>query len=289
MSPPGATTVILPIDLGSASKFEESYFPVAYHDAIDSAINKGSLLLSSTLDEIIKIKEMGVDLSSNPQFLRNTRLKYLEFVITDLFHFDPPFIICNLAAKQAKLEKRRKSKNPIKYILNYRAARVFYAAALSLHMQTRETSERMQRREKEMRAVPSTEIRIANDADRLDANIGGIAIQLPGPLNAEQQQTIMDVANAIAAHATNPFMDNPRIPQLGDNDSVVTLADTTSLISQDAGSSNSQEAPPTSADPTSPSLNFFFLNSVLTVGSNVHEVTLNQGSGNISACCGTYP
>ncbi|KAG9318987.1 hypothetical protein JVU11DRAFT_1103 [Chiua virens] len=88
MSPLEAITVILPLDLGSANEFEESNFPLAYHDGISDIVNKGSLLLSSTLDEMIKIKEMGVDLSSNPEFLLNTGLKYEE-----------------LEAKQAKLEQ----------------------------------------------------------------------------------------------------------------------------------------------------------------------------------------
>lgn len=98
----------------------------------------------------------------------------------------------------------------------------------------------MQRREKEMRAVPSTDIRPVNgeisipylsmelnfvyhtpDVVRSDATIGGIAIKLPGPLNTEEKQTIIDVANAIAAHATNPFVDNPRIPQLSDGENIL--------------------------------------------------------------------
>ncbi|KAG9318986.1 hypothetical protein JVU11DRAFT_1102 [Chiua virens] len=92
----------------------------------------------------------------------------------------------------------------------------------------------------------------------------------------------MDVANAMAAHATSPFMDNPCIPQLSDDNSIITLADTASLISQesqDVGTSGGNP-PPTSAGPTSPSFNLYFLNSVLTAGSNIHGVTLNQGSGN---------
>lgn len=131
-----STTVILPLDLGAANKFENNDFPLASHDGVSSIVSKGSLLLSATLDEVIKIKEMGVDLTSNPQFLLNTKLKYEEFVILISFSFICS-IIYSLAAKQTKLEKYRKSINPIKYILNYRAARMFYAGALSLYTQTR--------------------------------------------------------------------------------------------------------------------------------------------------------
>ncbi|KAI9567069.1 hypothetical protein HD554DRAFT_1021108 [Boletus coccyginus] len=184
--------------------------------------------------------------------------------------------IFSLAAKQAKLEKYPKSINPIKYILKYRAARMFYASALSLYTQTRETSERMQRKDKEMRAVPSTEIQAVNDGVRSDATIAGIAITLPGPLNAKEEQTIIDAVNAIATHATNPFVDNPVIPQLNDDESLITLPDTASLLSQDASIIDPQEAEPTS--PSSPSYHFYFLNSVLTAGSNVNAI--NNGSGN---------
>ncbi|KAF8442131.1 hypothetical protein L210DRAFT_3644292 [Boletus edulis BED1] len=255
MALPGSTTVILPIGLGAANKFEAGNFPLAKHDGISNIASKGGLLLSATLDEMIRIKELGVDLSSNPQFLLNTKLKYDD-----------------LAAKQERVEKYGKSFNLVKYFLNYRAARLFYAAALSLYTQTRETSERMQRREKELRAVPSTEIQLVDDEVHPDATITGIAIELPGPPNAEQQQTIIDVANAIATHATNPFVSNPHIPQLNDNDSFISLPDTASLLTQDASSSNPQET-----EPTSPSYHFYFYNSVLTAGSNVNAMSLNHG------------
>lgn len=89
MAPSSSTTVILPLDLGAANKFEENVFPLAYHDGVSNIVNKGSLLLSATLDEMLKIKEMGVDLSSNPQFLLNTKLKYEEFVVIDPILFHP--------------------------------------------------------------------------------------------------------------------------------------------------------------------------------------------------------
>lgn len=87
MAPSGSTTVILPLDLGAAGKFEESNFPLAYHRGINAIVGKGSLLLSATLDEMITIKDLGVDLTSNPQFLLNTKLKYDECVVTVLLLF----------------------------------------------------------------------------------------------------------------------------------------------------------------------------------------------------------
>lgn len=64
MAPPEPTTVILPVDLGAASKYEEDTFPLAYYDA-GKTITKGNLLLSATLDEMIKISEIGIDLNTD--------------------------------------------------------------------------------------------------------------------------------------------------------------------------------------------------------------------------------
>lgn len=75
MAPPEPTTVILPINLGAASKYEEDIFPLAYYDA-GNTITKGSLLLSSTLDEMIKIAEMGIDLNTDQRFHFNARIQY---------------------------------------------------------------------------------------------------------------------------------------------------------------------------------------------------------------------
>lgn len=88
MAPPESTTVILPVNLGAASKYEEEVFPLAYHDA-GSTITKGSLLLSATLDEMIKISEMGIDLNTDTRFQFNARIQYealanVEFSPIDL-------------------------------------------------------------------------------------------------------------------------------------------------------------------------------------------------------------
>lgn len=75
MAPPGPTTVIVPFSLGAASKYEADIFPLSYHHAPD-AISKGSLLLSATLDEMIKIAEMGIDLDTDERFHFNARTQY---------------------------------------------------------------------------------------------------------------------------------------------------------------------------------------------------------------------
>ena len=71
--------MILPLDLGAAAKFDRSVFPLAYHEGL----NKGSLLLSATLDEMVKIKDLGIDLANNDDFIFNTRIKYEALVVMD--------------------------------------------------------------------------------------------------------------------------------------------------------------------------------------------------------------
>lgn len=49
-----------------------------------------------------------------------------------------------------------------------------------------------------------------------DATIAGIAINLPGALDDDAIRTIFEATNTIASHASDPFVDNPRISQLND-------------------------------------------------------------------------
>ena len=79
------TTVILPLDLGAAAKYDPNVFPLAYHDddGLGGNVSKGTLLLSATLEEMVKIKELGIDLSKSDEFLFNTRIKYEALVVID--------------------------------------------------------------------------------------------------------------------------------------------------------------------------------------------------------------
>lgn len=60
------------------------------------------------------------------------------------------------------------------------------------------------------------------DAVQADADIKGIAIDLPGGLDDDIIRTIFDATNMIASHASHPFVDNP-IPQLSDGEEVVIV------------------------------------------------------------------
>jgi hypothetical protein len=80
------TTVILPWHLGDATKYDRHVFPLAYHDDLGgnaSNVGEGTLLLSATLEEMMKIKELGIDLSKSDEFIFNTRIKYEALVVID--------------------------------------------------------------------------------------------------------------------------------------------------------------------------------------------------------------
>jgi len=110
-----------------------------------------------------------------------------------------------------------------------------------------------------MRAVPSAELHAINDAAPQGATLDGIAVTLPDGLDEDTKQKILAAVNAIASNAkSDPFIDNPHIPQMSDGDSIITLADTASLLSLDvpkATTSNPQQAEPSS--PVSFHFSFF--------------------------------
>lgn len=72
---PSPIKVIFRLKLGAASKYEEGIFPVEYYNA-DGAMEKGSFLLSATLDEMINIATMGIDLNTDKRFQFNARAEY---------------------------------------------------------------------------------------------------------------------------------------------------------------------------------------------------------------------
>lgn len=78
-------TAIIRLPLGTAAKFDQRVFPLAYYEQGDD-LSKGSFLIKSTLEEMEKIKELGVDLNENQDFIYNTRLNVQESVLVDGLH-----------------------------------------------------------------------------------------------------------------------------------------------------------------------------------------------------------
>ncbi|KAF8441722.1 hypothetical protein L210DRAFT_2088780 [Boletus edulis BED1] len=283
------TTAILPIALGTAAAFDQSVFPLAYYEEDGGNLGKGSFLIRATLEEMEKIKQLGVDLNKNEDFIFNTRLN----------------IEVSLKARKAKLQENRKTLNPFKSFLNYRAARLFHEGSRSLYLDTKRTSEKIHREEGLMQVVPSTQMRILDgklqtyhliyrfniralpylDAVSSDAVIGGISIDLPHGLNDDAKRTINDARRMITG--ASPFQDNLLISQLRDDEQEITLADTASLLSQDGtGVDEGSRTSAASSDlpwscPTSPQtinvINVIQNSIVTTNSSNLSGVTQNRG------------
>ena len=84
MSPTNPVNAIFRIDLGTAAAFDQNDFPLAYYHQ-DSDLNKGSFLIRATLDEMEKIRQLGIDLSENQGFIFDTRLS----IEASVFKYDP--------------------------------------------------------------------------------------------------------------------------------------------------------------------------------------------------------
>ena len=81
MSSTDPAAAIIPVDLGAASAYDQRIFPLAYYNQSDN-LSKGSVLIKATLDEMKKIKQLGIDLNENEDFIFNTRLKLEASVLT---------------------------------------------------------------------------------------------------------------------------------------------------------------------------------------------------------------
>jgi hypothetical protein len=75
MAPTDPAVAILAIDLGPAAAFDQNEFPLAYYNDGGDNLSKGGLLIKATLQEMEEIKQLGIDLNNNVDFIYNTRLK----------------------------------------------------------------------------------------------------------------------------------------------------------------------------------------------------------------------
>lgn len=77
---------ILSIDLGTAAAFDQDDFPLAYYEDGGDNVSKGSLLIRATLQEMEDIRQLGIDLNQNDDFIYNTRLKIEASVLIHYPH-----------------------------------------------------------------------------------------------------------------------------------------------------------------------------------------------------------
>lgn len=80
------TTVIIPLPLGTAAAFDQNVFPLSYYEHGGDNLSKGSFLIKATLEEMEKIKQLGVDLNQNEDFIFNTRLNIEASVLIHSLH-----------------------------------------------------------------------------------------------------------------------------------------------------------------------------------------------------------
>ena len=69
--------VFIPIDDGPIAAFDQRVYPDIYYET-EGHLNKGVVLIRSSLEEMEKIGALGIDLNQNDEFIYNTRLKIQE-------------------------------------------------------------------------------------------------------------------------------------------------------------------------------------------------------------------
>lgn len=127
---------IISMDLGTAAAFDQTVFPLAYYEAGDN-FAKGTLLIRATLDEMEAIKNLGIDLNKNDDFIFNTRLRVEASVLQNSFTAYTSAHVSSLRVQKEKLQDNRKTLNPFKAFLTYRTARLFHAASRAVYLQTK--------------------------------------------------------------------------------------------------------------------------------------------------------
>ncbi|KAN0084566.1 hypothetical protein V8E55_008070 [Tylopilus felleus] len=273
MDSTGPTTAIIRCNLGTAAAFDQTVFPVGYYEA-GSNFGKACFLLEATVDEMATIAQLGIDLNKNDGFIFGTRVK-----------------VDDLRERKAKIEGNRKTINPIKVFRNItgKDAREFHTVSRSVFLETKRTSEKIQREDGHLHVVPSTQVRIIDGATpQPNAVIDGIIVNFPNGLDDNARRTLYGAMTTITN--TDPFDDNPLVSQLRDGEQVVTLDDSASSVSQDVDGSAIVDGNRTSvassnpqSRPTSPQI-INIVNvireSILTSRFTVTGLAVNRGSHN---------
>ncbi|KIJ08470.1 hypothetical protein PAXINDRAFT_172903 [Paxillus involutus ATCC 200175] len=189
MAPTERRTLIIPLDLGPASKYDPVVFPVSSYRGKGS-LARGGFLLEATLDELLRMKAMAAALSQNDDFIITTKAKYDELIV-----------------KKNNLEDQPKTLNPFKFFTNYRAIRLLYGSIKSLYRQTKRTSERMKGG---ILSVPSEDVKGVQGTLPPGAKLYGLVITTD---DEEAVRTVTDAANMLAS-SSEPLAENPLITRL---------------------------------------------------------------------------
>lgn len=256
------------MNLGSPAQYEQSVFPLSRVRG-KGPINQMDLVLEATLDEIFKIREMVGNPEASQRLVRNAKTQYDELMLD-----------------KAKMERQRKSLNPVKMFSAYRSIRLLLEAGNALYTETRTASERL-RRQLLSQDVNTEDVQpVEYDDLPSDSHIGGIAIQMPVDSEFQPEETthsfFTEAVNYMASQVDllgggngNPFGDEHQV-----EDSEANAGhESSSTTGSAAATSDGGVAPSTSPRLSGASGNnfFFFKNSYVASNSAIHTPTLNSG------------
>jgi hypothetical protein len=261
---PARQTLLLPMDLGSPARYDQSVFPLSRVQRKDT-INQVDLYLEATLDETLKIRQMVEDAENFQQLIRNAKLQYDDLLL----------------GKQ-EMEQQRKSLNPVKRFSAYRSVRLLLEAGKALYVDTKTVSESLRRKILSQDVNTENVQSVGYNDLPSDARIGGIAIPLDSEFQLDENTTsyFTEVASHIASQIDllgegNPFADEHRVEDSQAN----AEHESRSTTDPAAESSGGGVATPTNSRPSGASGNnyYFFHNSYVASNSAIQTPTLNSG------------
>lgn len=255
-------TLLFPINLGSPAQYEQSVFPLSRVQG-KSTINQVDYVLEATLDEIFKIRQMVGNAENSQRLIHNAKAQYDE-----------------LMSDKEKMERQRKSLNPVKVFSAYRSVRLLLEAGKALYVETRSVSERMRR---QLLSVNTEDVQPVEYNDLpSNARIGGVAISLDSEFQPDETTAsyFIQAASFMASQVDllgegNPFADEHRV----EDSQVNAEHECSSTTGPAAATSNGGVATPTISPLSGASGNnyFFFQNSYVASNSTIQTPTLNSG------------
>lgn len=251
---PTRRTLILPMDLGSPARYEQTIFPLSGVQ-VKGTVNQVNLYLQATLDELFKMHQMAGDKEKFKDLFYNAKTQYDDLIID-----------------RNNMEQKRKSLNPVKMFSAYRSVRLLLEAGKALYIRTKTVSEAMRR---DLLSINAEDVQPVEYNDLpSDARISGVAVAVDSELQPDETMAsyFTEAANFIATHVDllgegNPFADEHQV----ENSRANAEHGTSSTTGPAAATSDGGTA-------TSSGNNyFFFQNSYVASNSAIQTPTLNSG------------
>ncbi|KAL4063581.1 hypothetical protein V8B97DRAFT_2019519 [Scleroderma yunnanense] len=251
MTPGQRRTILVPFNLGPASNYDPTIFPIFKPQG---PLEEGDIFLIATMNEMAKIRDMSKHVCDYRQLLENLKQKYDELV-----------------DQKEALEMQQVSFNPIKLFSKYRKTKIFLMAVRTLYLKTRNTSEKLKRDLFSLASCPSSQSQgfledehlLGVSEDPGNANqIKGLAIPFEGELDAETRTLIEEAASILNSK------------ELFEN-----AGSSLDTVPGDAGSSSSSSRFSSSSSSTSsPSINVTIVNNLQQSNATVLGCTIGTSS-----------